>query len=139
MDSNSTRPIVEHLVLKCFTNSSSYWADEVIVSSKNSTSPKYLYAATRSRTTDIPGYVSAFSLDADTGAITEQPFLLPTTNSGGSSNSVGPSGFSEEYFTIPDSGSNFLEVWKMADDATSAAAVAHIDLENGPANAVWYN
>lgn len=120
-----------------YTNSSSYWADEVIFSTKNSTSPKYLYAATRSRTTDIPGYVSAFSLDADTGAITEQLFLLPTTNSGGSSNSVGPSGFSEEYFTIPDSGSNFLEVWKMADDATSAAAVAHIDLENGPANAVW--
>jgi carboxy-cis,cis-muconate cyclase len=122
-----------------YTNSSSYWADEVLVSSKNSTSPKYLYAATRSRTTDIPGYVSAFSLDADTGAITEQLFLLPTTNSGGSSNSVGPAGFSEEYFVIPDSGSNFLEVWKMADDATSAAAVAHLDLESGPANAVWYS
>lgn len=122
-----------------YTNSSSYWADEVVFSTKNSTSPKYLYAATRSRTTDIPGYVSAFSLDADTGAITSQLFLLPTTNSGGSSNSVGPSSFSEEYFTIPDSGSNFLEVWKMADDAASAAAVAHLDLENGPANAVWVN
>lgn len=122
-----------------FTNSSSYWADEVLVSTKDSTSPKYLYAATRSRTTDVPGYVSAFSLDADTGAITEQLFLLPTTNSGGSSNSVGPAGFSEEYFVIPDSGSNFLEVWKMADDASTAAAVAHLDLASGPANVVWYS
>ncbi|KAG8162897.1 hypothetical protein KVR01_007375 [Diaporthe batatas] len=122
-----------------FTNASSYWADEVLVSTKDSTSPKYLYAATRSRTKDIPGYVSAFSLDADTGAITEQLFLLPTTNSGGPSNSVGPAGFSEEYFVIPDAAANFLEVWKMADDASSAAAVAHLDLQSGPANAVWYS
>lgn len=122
-----------------YTNSSSYWADEILVSSTTTSSPKYLYAATRSRTTNVPGYVSAFALDADTGAITEQLFLLPTTNSGGSSNSVGPAGFSEEYFTMPDSGSNFIEVWKMTANASGADVVAHLDMATGPANAVWYS
>lgn len=122
-----------------FTNTSSYWADEVLVSSLTTASPKYLYAATRSHTVGLPGYVAAFALDAETGAITEQLFLLPTTNSGGSSNSVGPAGFSEEYFTIPDSGSNFIEIWKMADDASTAAVVAHLDLDLSPTNAVWYS
>lgn len=100
-------------------------------------SPKYLIAATRSRTTTIPGYVSAFALDTDTGAITSQIFLLETTGSGGSANAVSPAKFSEEFFAITDSGSNFIEVWEI--DGTTASAVAHLDLENGPANAVWYS
>lgn len=102
-------------------------------------SPKYLYASTRSRTTNIPGYVAAFALDAETGAITKQLFLLPTTNSGGASNSVGPAEFSEEYFTMPDSGSYFIEIWKMTADASGAEVVAHLDTATPPANAVWYN
>jgi carboxy-cis,cis-muconate cyclase len=124
-----------------FTNSSSYWADESLFSipTTNSTSsPKYLIAATRSRTVGIPGYVSAFALDS-TGAITSQLFLVPTTNSGGSANAVSPAGFSEEYFGITDSGSNFLEVWKIADSGSSAAPVAHLALQSGPANMVWYS
>lgn len=40
---------------------------------------------------------------------------------------------------IPDSGSDFIEVWKMAEDSSSASAVAHLDLAEGPANAVWYS
>lgn len=119
-----------------FTNTSSYWADEVIFSSLTSDTPKYLFAATRSMTSTLPGYVSAFSLDADTGAIAEQLFLLPTTGSGGAANSVGPTTFSEEYFTIPDSQDNFVEMWKISADGRSAAAVAHVDLEAGPANVV---
>ncbi|KAF9881539.1 carboxy-cis, cis-muconate cyclase [Colletotrichum karsti] len=128
-----------------YTNSSSYWADEVLFSIPSSnasaTAPKYLIAATRSRTVGIPGYVSAFSLDSSTGAIVEQLFLLPTTNSGGSANAVSPAPFNEEYFAITDSGSNFLEVWKIdaSGSATTASAVAHLDLASGPANVVWYS
>lgn len=125
-----------------YTNLTSYWADEVLFSvpSGNSTSPKYLLAATRSRTVGIPGYVSAFSLSAE-GAILEQLFLLPTTESGGSANAVSPAEFSEQYFGITDSGSNFLEMWKITEEgnATTAAAVAHLALEQGPANIVWYS
>ncbi|KAF5568022.1 hypothetical protein FPHYL_2956 [Fusarium phyllophilum] len=121
-----------------FTNSSSYWADEVLLSTPaEGSSPKYLLAATRSRKTGVPGYVSAFSLDAKTGRIEEQLFLQKTTNSGGSANAVSPASFSEVLFAITDSGSNFVEVWKIK--GKSASAVAHLDLENGPANAVWYS
>lgn len=129
-----------------FTNLSSYWADEVLFSkpAKNSSSansPTYLLAATRSRTTSLPGYVSAFALDVATGAITEQLFLLPTTASGGSANAVSPAEFSEDFFAITDSGSNFIEMWKIdaTSEGTTATAVAHLDIPNGPANVVWYS
>ncbi|GKT47488.1 carboxy-cis,cis-muconate cyclase [Colletotrichum spaethianum] len=128
-----------------YTNTSSYWADEVLFSIPGSdgdaNAPKYLIAATRSRTTGVPGYVSAFSLDSTSGAITEQLFLVPTTNSGGSANAVSPAKFSEDYFAITDSGSNFLEIWQIVtkDCSTTASAVAHLDLASGPANVVWYS
>ncbi|KAJ4352405.1 uncharacterized protein N0V89_007753 [Didymosphaeria variabile] len=126
-----------------FTNTSSYWADEVKFSlpafNASATSPKYLITGTRSRTTSLQGYVSAFALDATTGGVTEQLFLLPTTSSGGSANAVAPAPFSEEYFAITDSGSNFVEVWKMDDEGMSAASVAHLGLGAGPANVVWVN
>lgn len=116
--------------------------DEVLhsITSGNSTSPKHLLAATRSRTVGIPGYVPAFSL-SPSGPIVSQLFLLPTTNSRGSANAVSPAGFSKEYFGITDSGSNFLEVWKVIEEGNTrtAAAVAHLGLANGPANIVWVN
>ncbi|KAL6412896.1 carboxy-muconate cyclase [Ilyonectria robusta] len=95
------------------TNTSSYWADEVLLSvpSTNSSTnaPKYLICSTRSRETSAPGYVTAFSLDSVTGNIVEQLFIVPTTSSGGSANAVSPSTFSEDYFAITDSASNFVE------------------------------
>lgn len=103
------------------------------------TSPKYLITGTRSRSTNATGYISAFALDASTGAISEQLFLVPSTASGGAANAVSPAPFSEQYFAITDSGSNFIEVWKIADDGTEAEAVAHLDLDVGPANVVWYS
>lgn len=134
------------LLPSSFTNTSSYWAGEVLFShpasnSTSSKSPQYLLAATRSRTTSIPGYVSAFALDATTGAITEQLFLLPTTASGGSANAVSPAGFSEDYFAIADSGSDFIEMWKIeaSGNGTTAGVVAHLDTASGPANVVWYS
>ena len=137
------KPKVLTPLCPCFTNTSSYWADEVKfsipVSPCHSTQPKYLVTATRSRTTSAKGYVSVFALDATTGAITSQLFLLSTTASGGSANAVAPAPFSEEYFAITDSGSNFVEVWKIAENGTSAAAVAHLGLSSSPANVVWLN
>lgn len=125
-----------------YTNSSAYWADEVVFSvpSSNSSSPKYLLAATRSHTEGLTGYVSAFSLDGDTGAVAAQLFLLPTTNSGGVSNAVAPAPWGDErYFGLPDSVSDFVEIWRLAEDGASAAPVAHLDLAAGPANMIWYS
>lgn len=97
-----------------------------------------MYAATRSRNTTIPGYVSAFSIDADTGAIISQLFLTGSTNSGGSANSVTSAPFAEEYFAITDSASN--QVWKITANGTTTGtgeAVAHLDLATGPSDVVW--
>lgn len=125
-----------------YTNTSSYWADEVMFSISSTGSPKYMYAATRSRTTTIPGYVSAFSIDANTGAIISQLFLTETTNSGGSANSVTSAPFAEEYFAITDSGSNHVEVWQITVNGTSTGtgkAVAHLDTASGPSDVVWFD
>lgn len=101
-----------------------------------------MYASTRSRTTSLPGYVTAFSIDAETGSIIDQLFITPTTGSGGSANAVSPAIFSEEHFVITDSSSNFIEIWAMAPNITggvAASVVAHLDIATGPANAVWYD
>ncbi|BAE55422.1 unnamed protein product [Aspergillus oryzae RIB40] len=133
---NTTYPLIP----SGYTNTSSYWSDEVAFSVSSAESPKYLFASTRSIiSTSSPGYVTAFSLDATTGAIQEQLFLSQTTGSGGSANSVSPAIFSEDYFAITDSGSNFIEVWQVSVDGSAATVVAHLDLDNGPANVVWYS
>ena len=99
--------------------------------------PKYLFATVRSRTTTDPGFVAAFALDETSGAIKDRIFLLPTTASGGASNSITPAIFSEEYFTIADAQNNFIEVWKLNKDARDATVVAHLDVTDSPANVVW--
>ena len=99
--------------------------------------PKYLFATARSRSSTVPGYVTAFSLDSVTGAIKDQLFLTRTTGSGGASNSISPAIFSEQYFAIADAESNFVEVWKLDDNETAASVAAHLDTEDSPANLVW--
>lgn len=122
-----------------FTNSSSYWSSDVSVSNSSSVSPKYLLAFARAKTSGANGWVVGFALDEDTGAISERIFVEEASGSGGTTNSVTASTFSEEYFAVTDQGSNYLEVWQIADNASSASAVAHLDLANGPVNVVWYS
>lgn len=113
-----------------------YWADEVALSP----SSNYLWATNRGRNTNTTGYISAFTLDAD-GNILEQKFLIPTTSSGGAANSVAPSPFGNKFVALTDSSLGFVEIWELDDDASTAKAVAHLDLNDGGccANAVWYS
>lgn len=117
-------------------SNSSYWSDEVTLSPSGS----YLWATSRSRETNSTGYISAFSLSA-TGEIESQLFLLPTTNSGGTANSVATAFFSDEWVALTDSSVGFVEIWKLADNGTSAEVAAHLDLDDGGccANAIWYD
>ncbi|KAE8152369.1 hypothetical protein BDV25DRAFT_170509 [Aspergillus avenaceus] len=131
---NTTYPLIP----SGFTNGSAYWSDEVAFSVNTESAPKYLYASSRSRSASSPGYVAAFSL-TETGAIREQLVLSETTGSGGAANSVSPAVFSEEYFAITDSESDFVEVWKLSAEEKAVGVVAHLDLDNGPANVVWYD
>lgn len=115
---------------------SDFWSDEVALSF----SGNYLWATSRARPTTDKGYISAFSLDSD-GGIISQLFLNPTTSSGGSANAVTPSEFSDKFVAITDSATGFVEIWALADDGSTASAIAHIDLVDGGccANAVWYS
>ncbi|CAI7628937.1 unnamed protein product [Penicillium pancosmium] len=122
-----------------YSNSSLYWSDEVIFSvpQEKGKYPKYLFATVRSRASTDPGFVAAYSLDSTTGAISDSLFIVPTTGSGGASNSITPAIFSEEYFAIADAQGNFIEVWKLGEGATTATVVAHLDVADSPANLVW--
>ncbi|KAI1853915.1 hypothetical protein JX265_012600 [Neoarthrinium moseri] len=132
LDTNITYPLIP----ASFTNTSSYWADEVTILDTTVT-PRYLIAATRSHDETKKGYVTAFSLDPETGAIVEQLFITETTGSGGNANSVSVATYNEDYFAITDSGDDFIEVWRI--DGASASPVAHLDLDGQPANVVWFN
>lgn len=105
-----------------------------------STSGNYLWATSRARPTTDKGYISVFSLGSD-GAIIDQLFLSPTTSSGGSANAVTPSEFSDKYVALTDSATGWVEIWALADDGSTASAVAHLDIVDGGccANAVWYS
>lgn len=122
-----------------FTNSSLYWSSDVSVSNSSSISPKYLLAYARGRSSGTNGFVNGFALDEETGAITGRLFVEEANGYGGTTNAITPSLFSEEYFTVTDEGVDFVEVWKIADDAASASAVAHLALDAGPVNVVWYS
>ncbi|KUJ21723.1 3-carboxy-cis,cis-mucoante lactonizing enzyme [Mollisia scopiformis] len=118
------------------SDSSSFWSDEVALSY----STNYLWATSRARSTNATGYISAFSLATD-GSITSQLFLSPTTNSGGTANSVSPSPFTDTFVALTDSSVGFVEIWQLAENGTSASVVARADLDDGGccANAVWYS
>lgn len=114
-----------------------YWADEVALSSSN----KYLWASNRGRSTNTTGYVSVFSLD-EWGAIIKQNFLVPTSSSGGFSNILSPSPYTDEFAVLTDNSTGFVEVWKLDENAGSAAVVAHLDIDDGGgccSNALWYS
>lgn len=69
-------------------NSSLYWSSDVAVSNTSSTSPKYLLAFARAKSTDNNGWVNGFALDEETGAITERIFVEEASGSGGTTVSV---------------------------------------------------
>ncbi len=129
-----------HTLIKPSDSASGFWADEVALSFSGS----YLWATNRARQTNsgstAKGYISAFDVD-QSGAILRQKFLLPTTTSGGSANSVAPSRFSDRFVALTDSSVGFVEIWELAQDGISAGVVAHLDLADGGccANAVWYS
>ncbi|CAK4033591.1 Carboxy-cis,cis-muconate cyclase [Lecanosticta acicola] len=139
IDQTTGKPVycnISFPLLPSGSNSSLYWADEVMLSK----SSNLLWATNRARTTSSKGYISAFSLTAD-GAIEKQLFLTETTTSGGSANAVTPSGFSDEYVALTDSSVGFVDVWKLAANRSTASVVSRVMLEDGEccANAIWYS
>lgn len=128
---------VYSLLLSAQQDPVQYWADEVALSASN----KYLWASNRGRHTNTTGYVSVFSLD-EWGAIIKQNFLVPTSSSGGFSNILSPSPYTDEFAVLTDNSTGFVEVWKLDEGAGSAEVVAHLDIDDGGgccSNALWYS
>ena len=90
-----------------------YWADEVRLSTRSPTAPRYLYASTRGLAAATKGYVAVFELHPDGSMVSEEPICIwETPTSGGIANAIEPAPWSEdhgdrEYLAITDS----LEGW----------------------------
>ena len=112
----------------------SYRADVVCLSH----SKQYLFATSRANSFDLTGYISAFKLGL-VGNIERQICLNPTPTSGGHSNAVSPSDFSDEWLALIDDQQGFIEIYRWHDEFL--ARVAHLDVpEPGfGMNAVWYD
>lgn len=114
-----------------------YWADEVALSF----SSQYLWATNRARSANSTGYVSVFTLD-ERGAIVKQNLLVPTSSSGGISNILTPSPFTDRFAALTSNSTGSVEIWELGENASSAAAVAHLAIDDGGgccANALWYS
>ncbi|KAK6072561.1 hypothetical protein SCUP234_09111 [Seiridium cupressi] len=114
-----------------------YWADEVALSCSN----KYLWATNRARDANNSGYISVFGLD-EQGVILKQNFLIPTSSSGGISNILSPSPYTDKFALLTSNSTGSIEVWELDDDGCSASVVAHLDINDGGgccSNALWYS
>ena len=128
VDQNTGIPLFENVtysLIPTSATSSDYWSDEVALSFSNNC----LWATSRAHSTINTGYISAFSL-ASNGSIEAQLFLEATTSSGGAANSVAPSDFSDQFITITDSATGFIEIWGLASNRSAATVVAHVDIDD---------
>ncbi|KAJ7153419.1 3-carboxy-cis cis-mucoante lactonizing enzyme [Mycena crocata] len=92
-------------------NASLYWGDEIVISSSGRT----LYASTRSRNADFPGYISGWALNAD-GSLADTLFVLPTPEAGGTSNILSVSPFnntSKDMLVLTDQDTGFVALYAL--------------------------
>ena len=118
-------------------NSSAYWSAEVMLSQSN----RLLWASARAnRGTNVVGYISCFSLDAD-GRIEKLLFMEPTSTTGGIANQVSPAPFSDQWMALSDNPRGYVEVWQVEQTGMWARPVAKVEIGDGGccANAIWYN
>ena len=106
-----------------------------------STKGTILWATSHSHTTGQPGYLSGFEL-SENGMITRPVFQVPTPTSGGRSNNVVSSPFSENAVALTEAELGSVSIWKYVNGtALSVASVAIKDstLPNSGccSDAVW--
>lgn len=101
-------------------------------------SGKYLFASARSNSFDVSGYVTAFRL-RDVGSIEKQLFLNPTPTSGGHSNAVSPSDWTDEWVAITDDQEGWLEIYRWKDEFLGRVARCRVPEPGFGMNAIWYD
>jgi len=116
------------------SNVTNYRGDVVV----KTRSGKYLFATTRSNTLSIPGYISAYQLDQD-GAIEKQLCLQETKSSGGHSNAVSPSPWSDKWIALTDDTVGFIEIWKWENEKLTFEVRCEVHEPGFGMNAIWYD
>lgn len=104
-----------------------------------SSSSRYLFATSRSNSPDLTGYISAFKLDEQTGAVERQICMNPTPTSGGHSNAVSPCPWSDEWLALCDDEKGFVEIYRW--EGEFLGRVAHLDVKEPGfgMNAIWFD
>ena len=101
-------------------------------------SSRYLFASSRANSFDLTGYVAAFKL-GDDGAVERQILLNPTPNSGGHSNAVAPSDWTDEWLAITDDQEGWLEIYRWQDEFLARVARVRVPEPGFGMNAIWYD
>ncbi|CAM1506394.1 Fc.00g060350.m01.CDS01 [Cosmosporella sp. VM-42] len=101
-------------------------------------SSKYLFASSRANSFDLTGYIAAFAL-SPTGAIERQICLDPTPTSGGHSNAVAPSDWSDEWVAVTDDQEGWLEIYRWKDEFLGRVARVRVPEPGFGMNAIWYD
>lgn len=103
-------------------------------------SGRYLFASSRANSFDLTGYVAAFRLDESRGGAIERQILLnPTPTSGGHSNAVAPSDWSDEWVAITDDEQGWLEIYRWQDEFLARVARVRVQEPGFGMNAIWYD
>lgn len=102
-------------------------------------SGKYLFASSRANSVGLTGYVAAFKLSEETGVIERQICLNPTPTSGGHSNAVSPSDWSDEWLAITDDQEGWLEIYRWKDEFLARVARVRVQEPGFGMNAIWYD
>lgn len=100
-------------------------------------SSRCLFASSRGRD-DLTGYIAAFKLH-ETGKIERQICLNPTPTSGGHSNAVSPSDWTDEWLAITDDQEGWLEVYRWQDEFLGRVARIRVPEPGFGMNAIWYD
>ncbi|KAK7055513.1 3-carboxy-cis,cis-mucoante lactonizing enzyme [Favolaschia claudopus] len=118
-------------------NASLYWGDEIVISNDGKT----LYASTRSRDINFPGYISAWSLASD-GSLEDTLFILPTPEAGGTSNilSVSPwDDASKNMLLLTDQDTDFVALYELQGLELVLLDRVNITGTNCCSGSVWLN
>ncbi|KAH6900751.1 hypothetical protein B0T10DRAFT_394247 [Thelonectria olida] len=103
-----------------------------------SSSGRYLFASSRANKFDLTGYVAAFAL-SDSGSVERQILLNPTPTSGGHSNAVSPSPWTDEWVAITDDQEGWLEIYRWKEEFLCRVARVRVPEPGFGMNAIWHD
>lgn len=97
-----------------------------------------LFASTRASSPDRPGYLAAFELGPD-GRLERQLLLQPTATSGGHSNALSPSDWTDEWLALVEDQSGFLDIHRWHHHTLESVARVQVSEPGFGMNAIWYD